>query len=143
MKTFTDFWTAPWEQWLIIFMSSMKSSKTVFCVQLYIMPCYWLVLNRCLIPAETVIYGTEINKPRYAAIKEIENWHRKQFQYFRRNLLYLDIFMPKISVKEIKKKVLKARKVIPLLHLVMVGGFISFSNTCALLLLILQMGKTG
>lgn len=97
------------------------------------MSCYWLVLNRSLITAEVMIYGTEKNKPRYAAIKEIENWHRKHFQYSRRNLLYLDIVMPKISVKKNpKKKVIKARKVFPLLHLGMVGGFISFSNTCAL-----------
>lgn len=51
-----------------------------------------------------MIYGTEKNKPRYAAIKEIENWHRKHFQYSRRNLLYLDIVMPKISVKKKKKQ---------------------------------------
>lgn len=88
--------------------------------------CYWWVLNRCLITAEIKIDGTGINKPRYAAIKEIKNCHRKHFKYFRRNLLYIDIFMTKISVK--KSPTLKARKVCPLLHLGMVGGFIFFSQ---------------
>lgn len=77
--------------------------------------------------AAIVIYGTGINKPRYAAIKEIKNWHRKHFKYFRRNLLYIDIFMPKISVKT--KKAFKARKVCPLLHLGMVGDLFPFPNT--------------
>lgn len=107
-------------------MSSMKGSKTVFCVQLYIMWCYWWVLNRCLITAEIEIYGTGINKPRYAAIKKIKNWHRKHFEYFRRSLLYIDTFRQKFSVKE--TPTLKARKVCPLLHLGMVGDFLSFSQ---------------
>lgn len=48
MKNLRDFWSEPWEQWLIIFMSSTKGSRAVFCVQICIMSCYWLVLNRCL-----------------------------------------------------------------------------------------------
>lgn len=124
MKNLPDFWTVPWEEGPIIFMSSMKGSKAAFCVQLCIMSCYCLVLNRCLITAAILIYGTGIiNKPRYAAIKEIKNWHRKHFKYFRRNLLYIDISMPKISVK---KSIKIQEGLSP--PTCMVGGFISFSQ---------------
>lgn len=48
------------------------------------MPCYRLVLNRCIFTVKTVIYGTGINKHRDTAVGKIKTLEQKIFLILQR-----------------------------------------------------------
>lgn len=117
----------------------MKSrKKNIFYVQLYIMPCYYcLVLNRCIFTAETVIYGTGINKHRDTAVRKIKTLAQKIFLILQRKAaLYMvkvneNIHTRVIYIYIFFKVIKKSGRFVQLYPLGMLRGLISFPSACA------------